>query len=115
MSGKREIVYSDHSRGDQGDFPVAVVYTQEVSVPGTATSVEVNEVCDPIFNTAITKNLYGRLMTLIEATTDRDRMKAVKNLFSKELSSWEDDVYRSARELASNGDSSHNLYTRSSF
>lgn len=113
MSHKRTIVYSDRSKGSVGDFPVAVVYEQQESAPDSV--VAEGSVVDPIFNDRVTSNLYGRMLTLVEATTEAHKLKAVKDLFSKELTSWASDVYRDAREIAENGDSSHNIYTRNSF
>lgn len=110
MSAKREIVYIDGSRGEKGDSPVAVTYTQEFGEPDGKTSSQV--VVDPIYNGQINANLYGRIMTLVEATTDAYKLKAVKDLFSKELQSWSNDVFDSAREITQGGDSGHNLYTR---
>ena len=105
---KRTILFSDKSTGDSGDFPIAVIWKQEVrnEEPLFATVV------DPIFNQNVTNNLYGRIMTLVEATCDAQKLKAVKDLVGKELTSWASDVYRSARELADGGDSSENIYTR---
>lgn len=111
MSSKREIVYIDGSRGDKGDFPVAVTYTQVFGLPSGEDDV-VSEVVDPVFNGSLYSNLYGRVMTLIEATTDAYKLKAVKDLFSKELNDWSNDVFQSAREITTGGDSSDNLYTR---
>lgn len=94
---------------DTPDFPVAVVrekYESENSMEGT--------IVDPIFDFHITRNLFGRVMTLVEATCDIHKLKAVKDLFAKELSAWESDVYASARELAEGGNSSTNLYTKDS-
>ena len=103
-----KIIFSDGSESANGDYPVAVKSVQKMTFPEEYD----NEVIDPIFSHHISRNLYGRIMTLVEATTDNNRLKAVKNLFSKELVSWENDVYSSAREIASGGGSSHNLYTR---
>lgn len=89
------------------DFPVAVVRemrTTEVTGEGA--------IVDPVFDFHITRNLFGRVMTLVEATCDIHKLKAVKDLFAKELSAWEEDVYTSARELAEGGNSSNNLYTK---
>lgn len=106
----RTIVFSDRSKGLEGDFPVAVAYQQRYNYPD---GQDYNEmVVDPIFDHSVTDNLYGRIMTLVEATTDTNRLKAVKDVFSKELSAWATEVYRSARELANGGDSSENIYTR---
>src|SRR5690606_4950155 len=94
---------------DTPDFPVAVVrekYEGEKSAEGT--------IVDPVFDWHITRNLFGRVMTLVEATTDMHKLNAVKDLFAKELRNWEEDVYASARELAEGGDSSNNLYTKNS-
>lgn len=73
------------------DFPIAVVRESD---PGELPIV------DPVFNIDVTGNLYGRIMTLVEATCEPHKLKAVKDLFSKELMSWENDVYSSARDLA---------------
>ena len=106
----REIVFCDGSHGLKGDFPVAVVYSREWKDPSSDTAV--SYVVDPIFSDMIRNNLYGRIMTLVEATTDMHKLKAVKDLFSKEIMSWSTDVYESARELSTGGDSSSNLYTK---
>lgn len=77
------------------DFPVAVVreaVETESTLEGT--------IVDPIFDHHITRNLYGRIMTLVEATSETHKLQAVKDLFSKELRNWEEEVYQSARELA---------------
>lgn len=113
-STDREIVYIGGERGARGDFPVAVIHTQRYKDGELHASVGDNLVVDPVFNSAIYGNLFGRLMTLVEATTDAYKLKAVKDLFSKELQTWSNDVYQSAREIASGGDSSTNLYTRRS-
>lgn len=109
--GKRTAKVLDISGtfSDTPDFPVAVVrepYENEQSLEG--------KIVDPVFDWHITKNLFGRVMTLVEATTDMHKLSAVKDLFAKELRNWEEDVYRSARELADGGDSSSNLYTKNS-
>ncbi len=108
---ERTIVYSDRTKGTKGDFPVAVVYTQRVG-PASVGGDIITDVVDPIFSDAVTDNLYGRIMTLLEATVDPQRLKAVKDVFGKELRSWTNDVYGSARDLATGCDSSDNLYTR---
>lgn len=109
MSKEREVVFSDGSVGS-GDFPVAVRYTQVVNVPdGT---IDESSVVDPIFNGTVYGNLYGRIMTLVEATTDSSRLKAVKDVFSKEMQSWASEVHQSAREISEGGNSSTNIYTR---
>lgn len=97
------------------DFPVAVVrkpIETEKSILGEDTAY--GAIVDPVFDYRITRNLFGRIMTLVEATTDTHKLEAVKDLFAKELRSWENDVYESARELANGGDSSSNLYTKNS-
>lgn len=94
---------------DTPDFPVAVV--REPIDSGDAGE---GKVVDPVFDWHITRNLFGRVMTLVEATTDMHKLEAVKDLFAKELRNWEEDVYKSARELADGGNSSVNLYTKNS-
>jgi len=111
MSKERTIVFSDGSKGHEGDFPIAIVYTQEGTYPdGTEYK---QEVVDPVFEGHVTRNLYGRIMTLVEATTETARLKAVKNVFSKELLAWENDVYSSSREIAHGGAvTPNNVYLR---
>lgn len=109
--GKRKARVLDISGtfSETPDYPVAVVrekYEGEESMEGP--------IVDPVFDFHITRNLFGRVMTLVEATTDMHKLGAVKDLFAKELRSWEEDVYSSARELANGGDSSSNLYTKNS-
>lgn len=106
MSKEYTVIFSDGS--ETGDFPVAV---KSVQVVGTKEEAG-NVVVDPIFDSNVTRNLYGRVMTLVEATTDSYKLQAVKDLFGKELRSWETDVYDSAREITNKCDSSNNIYTR---
>lgn len=95
------------------DFPVAVV--REAIDEGTTGE---GSIVDPIFNQYVTRNLYGRMMTLVEATCETHKLKAVKDLFSKELMDWEQYVYRSARDLADQADGKNgqfildNIYKR---
>lgn len=89
------------------DFPVAVV--KEAYEEG---DVGYGMVVDPVFNERVTNNLFGRIMTLVEATTDQHKLKAVKDLFARELGDWETEVRGSARELAEGKNHSRNLYTR---
>ena len=98
------------------DSPVAVV--REAHDEG---KIGEGTIVDPIFNSNVARNLYGRMMTLVEATTDQNKLKAVKDLFAKELGAWENDVYTSARELVPSNDPNGivvgvynptNIYTR---
>lgn len=89
------------------DFPVAVVreaYDDADQGEGT--------IVDPVFSQSVTRNLYGRIMTLVEVITPNEKLEATKNVFSKELMSWENDVYRSARDLSRNQVNPDNIYTR---
>lgn len=108
---KRTIVFSDGSQGSEGDFPVALTYEQEVTTPDGKEKFS-NLVVDPIFNGSVTDNLYGRIMTLVEATTEPARLKAVKDVFSKELGSWASMVYDDAREIARGVNHGGNIYNR---
>lgn len=101
-----KVIFSDGS--ETGDFPIAVKSVQHIEFPEKYD----NEVIDPIFDNRVSRNLYGRIMTLVEATTEQSKLKAVKNLFSKELMAWENDVFSSAREIVQGGGSSNNIYTR---
>ena len=102
----RDIVYLDGSYGHVGYSPIAVVYNQKVDY---GTFGETNLVVDPIFNSQTYNNLYGRLMTLVEATTESYKLKSVKDLFSRELNDWSSSIYESARDIATSNlvDSSH--------
>ena len=100
------VVFSDGTQGLEGDFPIAVLRKQENSDDYVG-----GDVIDPIFESRVSRNLYGRIITLVEATTDPQKLKAVKDLFSKELRSWENDIYSSAREIAKGGRSSDNIYS----
>jgi len=90
-----QIVFIDGKKGVSGDFPVAVCYTQtyQEDMPSIL-------VVDPILDEKLVRNLYGRIMTLLEATTEQYKLKSVKDLFSKELTDWKDSIFASARELA---------------
>lgn len=113
-----KVLDTDGQFREAPDFPIAVVRQAvegENSLEGT--------IVDPVFTHDVARNLYGRIMTLVEATTEASKLKAVKDIFGKELSSWEQDVYRSAREVASiaevketggltTGPSINNIYTR---
>lgn len=91
------------------DFPIAVV--REATDSG---NIGESKVVDPIFDHHVTRNLYGRVMTLVEATCETHKLKAVKDLFSKELISWENDVYRSARQISDGREFTDpsNIYTK---
>ena len=72
-----------------------------------------SSMCYPIFDGHAHNNLYGRLMTLIEAVIeDKDRQRAVKDIVSKEIADFGRELSRSATEIANGGDSSSNIYNR---
>lgn len=107
-----EIVDIDGTARETPDFPVAIVRRKTE----TENSLE-GDIIDPIFNHSVSRNLYGRMMTLVEATCETHKLKAVKDLFSKELMAWENDVYRSARQIVDITEGIHttdpnNIYTR---
>lgn len=107
-----EIVDIDGSVRDTPDFPIAIVRWK----PKADSSFE-GDIVDPIFNGHVTRNLYGRIMTLVEATCETHKLKAVKDLFSKELMAWENDVYQSARQVVGKVSGNdfvdpNNIYTR---
>ena len=106
---KAEVLDIDGEIRECPDFPIAVIRRQQEF----ENSLEGN-IVDPIFNHNVTRNLYGRIMTLVEATSEQHKLKAVKDLFSKELMAWENDVYRSARQLADGKEFTdpNNIYTR---
>lgn len=112
--GKRlaEVVDIDGTVRDMPDFPIAVVRWK----PKDDSSFE-DDIVDPVFDGHVTRNLYGRMMTLVEATCETHKLKAVKDLFSKELMAWEHDVYKSARQIVGKLNGSdivdpNNIYTR---
>lgn len=115
--GKRiaEVVDINGQITSTPDFPVAVVRRKQESESGFAGE---GHVVDPVLDRHVTGNLYGRIMTLVEATSDTHKLKAVKDLFSKELMAWENDVHRSARQIAgvgidgNDGVDPSNIYTR---
>lgn len=95
------------------DFPVAVVREAWESEDG---NVGAGQIVDPIFNHQVYNNLYGRIMTLLEATTDSHKLKPVKDIFSKELMSWQEDVHSSARGVINSQNGSvdtSNIYLKS--
>lgn len=96
IRGKTHIVDIDGVIRDKPDFPKALI-RQSYSARNT-TGAEM--VVYPVFTDDIARNLYGRIMTLVEATTDPSRLKAVKDVFSKELRLWEKDVQEDASDLS---------------
>lgn len=53
----------------------------------------------PAITDAAYNNLYGRIMTLLEATTDQHKLKVVKTLFQRELNDYFDNLEKSVKEL----------------
>lgn len=113
MTKKRRVLFIDGKIGDQGDFPIAIICDQTLhNVEGVE---HTEKIVDPIFNYSVTNNLYGRVMTLLEATIENpERLKAIKKVFNKEIKAWERDVYADAREIANGHKSSSNIYLRNS-
>jgi len=95
-----KILDIDGELSEAPDFPIAVVRPAQESENGQAKE---GMIVDPIFNYNVSGNLYGRIMTLVEATCETHKLKAVKDLFGKELRDWEDYVYKSARHIAEHG------------
>ena len=95
---KVAIIDIDGEVRDNPDFPVAILRMY----PKTEDDESIFEgyIVDPVFTDKIEKNLYGRIMTLVEATTEPSRLKAVKDVFGKEIKSWSNEVYREAREIS---------------
>jgi hypothetical protein len=91
-----------------GAWPITVFHD---SNPTSDTLKEM--FCYPIFDGSAHNNLYGRLMTIVEAVIeDKDRQKAVKDIVARELSNFSKELSRSATEIANGGGSSENIYTR---
>lgn len=91
---KAYVVDVDGVIRDNPDFPTAVLRKGSLADKGNFQG----DIVDPVFNDKIARNLYGRIMTLVEATTDPVKLKSVKDVFSKELKLWEEDVYEEAFE-----------------
>ena len=112
MDKSYKVVFSDGSKGYEGGEPIAVVY-QEVSANADGSDERtVTYDLRPVLNHAPYNNLYGRVMTLIEATTDPSRLEAVKNVFSKELLAWFNDVKNDSNDITNGIQGSNNIYTR---
>jgi hypothetical protein len=88
---KAYVVDIDGKIRENPDFPIAVVRRNLTKEGHPLTSVTV----DAILTDKIIKNLYGRIITLVEATTEAYKLKAVKDLFGKEIRDWSTDVYGS--------------------
>lgn len=95
IKGKTHIVDIDGVIRDRPDSPTALV-RKRYTVAG---STGAETVAYPVFTDAIVRNLYGRIMTLVEATTEVPKMKPVKDIFSKELKAWSEDIHKDAAEL----------------
>lgn len=95
VKGKTYIVDVDGVIRDKPDFPTALV-RKSYSAEGT-TGFEM--VVYPVFTDDVVKNLYGRMLTLVEATTEQHKLKAVKDIFSKEIKDWARDVQHKASEV----------------
>lgn len=90
-------------------WPIAVFVKDVIDESDTLKQ----EMCYPIFDGHAHNNLYGRLMTLVEAVIeDKGRQKAVKDIIARELSDFNRELSRSATEIANGGDSSSNIYNR---
>lgn len=96
IRGKTHIVDIDGVIREKPDSPKALLRMSYTVQGSTGTEV----IVDPVFTDEISRNLYGRIMTLVEATTEPSKLKAVKDVFSKELKAWSNDVYEEARELS---------------
>ena len=107
---EREILYQDGSRGTTGKRPIGIAKKGDEVDPSIDKVVGTIEIVDPIFDYRVKDNLYGRIMTLLEATTDPEKLEAVKKVFGEEIHRWSSEVYRSAREIAEGGGSSINTY-----
>jgi hypothetical protein len=108
---KKEYKVMCSNGSDDGDLPIAVTRVQSIQLPGT-NKFEESTIIDPILDWNVVNNLYGRIFTLVEATTESYKMKAVKDLFRKEIGEWHNEVHRSADEIVNGGNSGRNLYTR---
>lgn len=53
----------------------------------------------PALTSSAYNNLYGRIMTLLEATTDHAKLKVVKTLFQRELNDYFDNLEKSVKEV----------------
>lgn len=76
-----------------GECPAGIKRTEYIGDGG-----ELNYFFPAVTDSAY-NNLYGRLMTLLEATTDKDKLKVVKNLFQREINDWYDNLEKSVKEI----------------
>lgn len=105
---KHLIEFSDGRVDSHEGFPIAVVKqsTGENEITSGVT------VYFPVVEEKARANLYGRMMTLLEAMTENpEKLEAMKSVFGKEISQWYEDLCRSAEELHKGGDSSSNVYS----
>lgn len=64
----------------------------------------------PAITSSAYNNLYGRIMTLLEATTDNSKLKVVKALFQRELNDYFDNLEKSVKELDDDHIEGHGYY-----
>lgn len=64
----------------------------------------------PAITTAAYNNLYGRMMTLVEATTEKSKLKSVKSLFQRELNEYFSQLEKSVEELDKDHIKGHGYY-----
>lgn len=80
------VVYENADR----EYPVGIKQTEQV----TGINYFVPAMTSNAYN-----NLYGRIMTLVEATTDESKIKSVKTLFQRELNDYFESLERNVQEI----------------
>lgn len=55
-------------------------------------------------------NLYGRIMTLVEAVTEDSKIRSVKQLFKRELNDYFENLERNVKELDQDHIAGHGYY-----
>lgn len=104
------IVHPNKIAGMNDDVPCGVKRTEFIGDNRT-TSGEIPYYY-PLLTAPAYNNLYGRVMTMLEATTDKDKLKVVKTLFQRELNDWFSDLEKSVKELDADHTEGHGYYYR---
>lgn len=93
------VVYEKNGKEYPVGIKESVFNGYEESADSLTSNAAYLEYFIPAITTSAYNNLYGRLMTLIEATTDKDKLKVVKQLFQRELNDYFSQLEKSVEEL----------------
>ena len=64
----------------------------------------------PAITSSTYNNLYGRIMTLVEATTDKAKLRSVKTLFQRELNDYFSNLEKNVQEITQDHIDGHGYY-----